>query len=182
MTDEQRRRGPAATQIEATGEHVRRNVKRLREIRGLTTYDLAKILADNGRPIPRSGISRIESGARRVDVDDLTALAVALAVNPSTLLLPPNATSGPHDVEITGGGTVPGWLAWGWADGINPLVIPERDPDGSKWLDFRLTARPRGWGGRQNVGISRGLRQLSKALDDHFGNDYLPEERGSDDG
>ncbi|BBZ00544.1 hypothetical protein AWC04_15035 [Mycolicibacterium fallax] len=38
--------------------------------------------------IPPNGISEIENGLRRVDVDDLIALAVALDVSPAVLLMP----------------------------------------------------------------------------------------------
>jgi transcriptional regulator with XRE-family HTH domain len=39
-----------------------------------------------GRKITASGVQRIEAGARRIDVDDLVALARALGVTPADLL------------------------------------------------------------------------------------------------
>lgn len=69
-----------------TGRAVAANVKRLRGARNYT--DLSKQLDDLGRDIPPLALRRIEDGTRRVDVDDLTALAVALRVSPTTLLLP----------------------------------------------------------------------------------------------
>jgi transcriptional regulator with XRE-family HTH domain len=126
MTDEQRRRGPAATQVGATGQNVRANVARLRKARGWTTSKLAERMAAAGRPIPQSGVSRIELGARRVDVDDLTALAVVLGVSPSALLLPVGVES--HDeVEVTGSTPVSASTAWHWADGKGPLRLPQGD-------------------------------------------------------
>lgn len=117
MTEEQRRRGPAATQVQHTGDHVRKNVERLRKANDWTMFDLAKRLKKAGRPIPQSGISRIESGERRVDVDDLTALAVVFGVSPAALLVP--FTHLPTDpVEITGAGQVPAFAAWKWATGV----------------------------------------------------------------
>jgi len=65
---------------------VARNVKRLREAQHLTTRALQDLLTKLGRPIPASGITRIEQGSRRVDVDDLAALAIALGVRPDHLL------------------------------------------------------------------------------------------------
>lgn len=125
MTDEQRRRGPAATQVGPMGDRVRMNVAELRKARGLTTYQLAKRLAVAGRPIPQSGVSRIESGARRVDVDDLAALAVALGVSPNALLLPPADVG--RAVQLTPETAVTWAEAWRWARGVGPLPA-EQDP------------------------------------------------------
>ncbi|MDX3519270.1 helix-turn-helix transcriptional regulator [Streptomyces scabiei] len=160
MTEEQRRRGPAATQVEATGQHVRENLARLRKARGLTTYQLAKLMKDAGRPIPQSGISRIESGARRVDVDDLTALAAVLRVSPSALLLPLD-DSPERTVEITGAGTVLADAAWDWADGRRPLPMSGRD-EGELWLEFELYGRPPGRRANKND-VAYLLRKLSDA-------------------
>jgi transcriptional regulator with XRE-family HTH domain len=169
--DEQRRRGPAATQVEATGQHVRDNVTRLRKARGLTTYQLAQRLAEIGRPIPQSGISRIESGARRVDVDDLAALAIALGVSPSALLLPLDDDPS-HAVEVTGAGSVPADVAWDWADGTRPLLADPRGLNHTEALEFDLYSRPprrrRSWEAMQDLitsaegraaDVVRGLRK-----------------------
>jgi transcriptional regulator with XRE-family HTH domain len=123
-----------------TGDTVRQNIKRAREARGLSYAALSRMLAEAGRPIPTLGLSRIEEGQRRVDADDLVALAVALRVNPSALLLPPTVEG---DADLTGRGTVPAVDAWDWADGNRPLVNP-RDDDGTAGLDFLLHARPVG--------------------------------------
>jgi hypothetical protein len=50
---------------------------------------LSDRLAEVGRPIVPSGLSKIELGNRRVDVDDLTALAAALDTIPNDLLYEP---------------------------------------------------------------------------------------------
>lgn len=142
MTDEQRRRGPAATQVEATGQHVRANVARVRKARGLTTYQLAQLMKDAGRPIPQSGISRIESGLRRVDVDDLTALAVVLGVSPSALLLPLRDDAD-ATVPITGAGEVPADDAWSWASNERPLRLPGGDTR-TAMLEYQLYSLPPG--------------------------------------
>jgi transcriptional regulator with XRE-family HTH domain len=153
MTDEQRRRGPAATQVEATGQSVQANVARLRKARSLTTYQLAKLLADAGRPIPQSGISRIESGARRVDVDDLMALAAVLNVSPSALLLPLDDAP-TSNINITGAGSVPADVAWDWVDGERPLRLPE-GASHTEALEYDLYSRPprrrRSWAAMQDL-------------------------------
>lgn len=50
--------------------------------------ELAERLEKVGRPIPVLGLRRIESEERRVDADDLVALAIVLNVSPVRLLMP----------------------------------------------------------------------------------------------
>lgn len=116
------------------------NLLRLRTVLGLSTVRLSALLAESGQPIPATGITRIEKGQRRVDTDDLMALASILGVNPSALLLPDTAKG---SVELTGVGTVEAKTAWQWADGMRPLCIPEGD-DGTARVDFQRKARPPG--------------------------------------
>ena len=96
---------------------------------------LSERLAQLGHPILPSGINKIENGQRRVDVGDLVALAQALDVSPSTLLMPPEP-DGDRD----------NWrAAWRWLHGELPLGWEEgrRSPD---WPDriraFRRENRP----------------------------------------
>ncbi|WP_109750563.1 helix-turn-helix domain-containing protein [Mycolicibacterium fallax] len=81
---------------------VAENLRRLRHQRRLSvralssrTYGFLRPRQLDGPPpmdepfgIPPNGISEIENGLRRVDVDDLIALAVALDVSPAVLLMP----------------------------------------------------------------------------------------------
>ena len=83
----------------ATGAVVAANTKRLR---GAMPYtELSARLKALGRDIPTWGLRKIESGGRRVDTDDLMALAAALGVSPVTLLYPgtPDAA---EQLAITG--------------------------------------------------------------------------------
>ena len=58
-------------------------IRRQREREQLSLQDLSDRLESAvGRPILPSGISKIEQGDRRVDVDDLVALADALGTAP----------------------------------------------------------------------------------------------------
>lgn len=68
------------------GRQVAANVKTLRG--RIPVRELSARLEQLGRPILPSGITKIEQGARRVDVDDLAALAEAFDVSPYRLLLP----------------------------------------------------------------------------------------------
>ncbi|MFG2277073.1 hypothetical protein ACGFNQ_00100 [Streptomyces asoensis] len=77
---------------------------------------------------------------RRIDVDDLVALAAALGVTPNALLLPHR---GSGSIDLTGGGTVDATFVWAWAEGCRPLTIPEGD-DGTPNADFQRYAHPLG--------------------------------------
>lgn len=124
-----------------TGKAVARNVRRIRELRGLSTYDLSRKLAAAGRSIAPSALAKVERAERRVDVGDLVCLAVVLGVSPSALLLP--FTDRPDaPVEVTGAGEVPALAAWEWADGRTPLrYAPGRHPE-DQWMEYELYGRP----------------------------------------
>ncbi|MFI7009982.1 helix-turn-helix domain-containing protein [Streptomyces sp. NPDC050145] len=97
------------------------NLVRLRKARGFTVRGLGEALTKTGRSVPdASAISSIENGKRRVDVDDLVALAAALGVSPLALLLP-SALSPDDMVEVTGVGAVRAADVWAWAAGRAPL-------------------------------------------------------------
>lgn len=143
-----------------TGECLSENISRLRRARGLSYRELSEKLSELGRPIPTLGLSRIENRERRVDADDLMALAAALAVNPNALLLPPVADQTP--AEVTGAGEVPSWRAWRWADGQEPLKYPYDDDD---FADFQMHARPKGKRRYQMLG-ERSDEELAKRRED----------------
>ncbi|MEU9183345.1 helix-turn-helix domain-containing protein [Streptomyces sp. NPDC048484] len=98
--------------------YVKSNLKRVREARGLSTTALAAALEATGQPIPATGITRIEKGRRRVDADDLAALALVLNVSPLTLLLPPEWGEGA--VQLTDRKRVQSRTAWLWGQGVAP--------------------------------------------------------------
>lgn len=126
-------RGPVAT-------HVSQNLAELRRKRGMSLAQLSEVMTSTaGRPILASGLGKIETGERRVDVDDLVALAMALDVSPVRLLLPrpqPEAADapeetrteavlhrepGPNDYVLPSGGSTPLTRVWSWACGDEPL-------------------------------------------------------------
>ncbi|HEY8503139.1 MAG TPA: helix-turn-helix transcriptional regulator [Gemmataceae bacterium] len=102
------------------GKRVGENLRALRDARRLSVYDLARRLSTIGRSILPSGISKTESGARRVDVDDLVAFAVALDTTPNRLLLGPDVRG---DLAVTERLTVPAEAAWRWAAGDEPFPL-----------------------------------------------------------
>ncbi len=115
--------------IGPTGITVGENIRRIRGEQSFTQADMAKNLAENGHPIPVASIGRIESGDRRVEVDDLMAIAIVLGVSPLALLLP--MTRGPRDtVDITGWGSELARGAWGYSLGISEIAdVPGDEPD-----------------------------------------------------
>lgn len=91
----------------------------------MSTTELSKRLGDLGRPIQPTGITKIEKGERKVDADDLAALALVFRVNVSALLLPPTARG---TGELTGlDHPVSAFGLWTWAAGEFPLA-PQDDP------------------------------------------------------
>jgi transcriptional regulator with XRE-family HTH domain len=83
----------SAPHVGPHGRTVAANIHRLRQARGLTQHATVTALAAAGRPIPRSALSDIELGVRRVDIDDLHALAVVLGVSPLRLLTAPDCAT-----------------------------------------------------------------------------------------
>jgi transcriptional regulator with XRE-family HTH domain len=73
------------------GQNLIANVEYLRQVRGLSARKLSAELDKAGRPIPPLGLARMARGERRVDVDELVALAEVLEVTPDVLLSPPEA-------------------------------------------------------------------------------------------
>jgi transcriptional regulator with XRE-family HTH domain len=112
----------------ATGRTVRENIRRVREERDMTWAQMSRFLDKAGRPIAPLGLRRVEEGARRVDVDDLMAIAVVLDVTPNELLLPAQP-SGP--VDITGAAGRDSEHLRAWANGHAPLQSDE------PWAGFR---------------------------------------------
>lgn len=71
------------------GNNVRRNVRRLREQRRWSYRDVEERLSRAGRTIPTLALSAIDTGERRVDVDDVVALAAVFGLGVEELLQPP---------------------------------------------------------------------------------------------
>jgi transcriptional regulator with XRE-family HTH domain len=123
------------------GGYVIQNLTEIRAARRLTYKQLADQLEQLGRPIPTLGLSRIEKGNRRVDVDDLVALAIALGVNPNALLLPRDHKPEQAVDLAARRASVPAAVAWRWADGHMPL--PRHDEiTQAEQSDFEKYARP----------------------------------------
>ncbi|WP_432116619.1 helix-turn-helix domain-containing protein [Streptomyces sp. S1] len=87
-----------ASSIGPAGQHVARAVARLREARSWDQAELVARLAAEGLALSQPIVSRVEAGTRRVDVDELLALAVVLGVAP-VALLPPHSAPEPSGLR-----------------------------------------------------------------------------------
>lgn len=124
----------AARRVEVgpTGHTVRRNIAFYRKQRRITLRELSTKMTELGRPMSNSSLSQIENGSRRVDVDDLMAIAVALNVSPKTLLVP-HTSSADETVEVTGIRAIAARELWpflearppnlAWIDEVDPIDI-----------------------------------------------------------
>jgi transcriptional regulator with XRE-family HTH domain len=88
----------AARRVElgAVGEMVRAAIRTNRNNHGWRLEDLSARLQEQGRPMSKATLSQIETGGRRVDVDDLVAIARALEVEPVILI----TKSKPFQAEV----------------------------------------------------------------------------------
>jgi hypothetical protein len=131
------------------GRRLARNLAALRMARQSNQPQLARLVAQLGRPMTGPVLSKTEQLDRRVDVDDLVALAVALGATPNRLLLGPRRDD--SQIELTPNLAVSADRAWLWAGGEEPLPIPMPgfpEPGSPAWLEYRsrFRAENRPWG------------------------------------
>ena len=126
-----------------TGRRVGREVAKVRAARGLEQRQLSDLTAEAGKHLAPSVLSKLEHGNRRVDVDDLVVLAVALGVTPNRLLCGGwdsgvEETGGRSEVHLTETVVVPARDVQLWAAGEKTISMngdtavypqrPGRDP------------------------------------------------------
>lgn len=107
-----------------TGRVAASNVARFRGLRGLRLAGLSELMETVGRPMSVVTISAIENGDRRIDVDDLVALAAALKVSPAALLMPGTSdpfSAAPATVRPEGAMGPDAGLLWDWLTAAAPL-------------------------------------------------------------
>ena len=161
--------------IDETGATVARNIKR---IRGRMPYtELADKLEELKRPIPTLGLRKIESGGRRVDADDLMALALALGVSPATLLMPITEADD-TSVTATGvDGAVEARRLWRWLVPEFPLTGDTADAV----FSFYLRAIPSWLLGRDIDLVESGIEPNITRILRRYGSEQLLRERADGD-
>lgn len=126
-------------------ETVRHNFVRLLGERKVSMRALAAEMPDGPGKLTHSALSEIARGVRRVDVDELTALAVTLGVSPLTLLMPlvKDPYSQDQPAQLTGTGHEYGADMLYWLRGDAPLgLAPPADHESYEAETFRRTAMP----------------------------------------
>lgn len=110
-------------EIGETGATVAANLKRIRSQSGdLSLRELETRLNELGVKISASGLQKIEAGTRRVDTDELMAIAIALNVSPNALLLPYDTSGNDVSSGVTAAPAgITGAQAWAWANGLDHL-------------------------------------------------------------
>jgi transcriptional regulator with XRE-family HTH domain len=111
------------------------NVRRIRDQRGWTLAELAGRLSELGITIHVSGLSNVESGRRRITVEEMLAIAFALDVSPAALVLgegePLVVAPG---VQLQGMASIQRWFA-----GLGPLETHwSEDGDKKVTVDGRV--------------------------------------------
>lgn len=84
------------------GDIVRSNIMRLLEERRISRAELISRVQSVGRRLDFLALRRIEHGERRVDVDDLAAIATALGTTAAQLLRPPTECTMCHGTPPSG--------------------------------------------------------------------------------
>jgi len=115
-------------------------LRETREARGLSQSELAQMLTDRGRPMNTTALLRVESGERKLSLDEAIALADVLQAAPANLLSPPDGSYvALTDNKGVDGDGIRNWLL----TGVGIVVWPEpaRAEDETKlraWLDREL--------------------------------------------
>jgi transcriptional regulator with XRE-family HTH domain len=162
--------------IGPSSERAAANIRRIRRAREVTTAALSQRLAAVGHPVADTGITKTEKGDRRIDVDDLVALALALGVTPNTLLMPEVGYLGSADAHcLTPAVSGTAEELWQWAQGESPLHMHVHGAE--TWLGedhpalrFTIRSRPYLTAPRAPGGSGEGaapppeLRELSAAV------------------
>lgn len=144
------------SELGPTGATVAGNIARLREAQGLNYTDVSRRVSEAGRDISPLAVRRIEEQQRRVDADDLMALALSLGVSPITLLNE-NLESPEASVSATGvNASTSAEAFYKWLQGESELGRGE-DYDRAAWIDYMVRAAPR-W---RRVQLSEGLHALA---------------------
>lgn len=124
------------------GRTLQQQLAVVRRARGLSQQGLARRTEELGRRILASSIAKIETGERRVDVDDLFVLAAALNVTPLRLVLPDDAGT-ESTFAVTPTTATSGWVAWDWARGNASLSSADEEGGSDEAADAYFAVLPR---------------------------------------
>lgn len=132
----------------------------LRRRRGWTLERLSQRLEEIGYPLGISQLSRIETGERRLSLEDFYALACALNADPVHLLDGTLANT-PERIALTDATTVSRRVLRGWLRGRGPLP---HDPHWRSWsgdpyrLAYRRAISDEDWAERQHTDLTLAIQ------------------------
>jgi hypothetical protein len=125
------------------GVTVAANIEWVRKHKNLSYAELSRRLDDLGRPIAPLGLTRIRDLQRRVDIDDLIAIALALGFPPLELLLPLDGSPS-EKVKVTDKGSQYSQLQLrNWLMGLRSIdAEPPEVPYGQLHVSIRVPGEP----------------------------------------
>lgn len=115
--------GMTDTTVAAT---VAARVAEVRNRRGYKLRELSRRLADLGYSMDPSALMRLERGERKVTLDDVMALALALDVSPDALAIP---LDDGRQVAVTKNVVHPAHFVRDWFTGTSLFSLPGEDED-----------------------------------------------------
>ncbi|CAN5874289.1 hypothetical protein BH23ACT5_BH23ACT5_09970 [soil metagenome] len=119
------------------GDILADRLRHYRSQRGWSQRDLCQAVGDKfGATINPATVARLETGQRRVTVDEACMLAVALGVPLALLLWPIHET---EPVNIAPGVSVTPWDAFEWMVGNRGFGVDDQDM--KPWMRFREPIR-----------------------------------------
>jgi transcriptional regulator with XRE-family HTH domain len=151
------------------------NLKRLREYNGYSLRKLSSELATYGIAINADGLNRAEKGRRKVNTDELLALALVFDVSPLKLLLPPGRRG--TTTQLTDNVSADAADVWRWALGRAPLSYPEDADDDERRriaADFIMRNSPKSVPGERwaiDLTTKEGNLAMIQMLKDAFSED-----------
>jgi transcriptional regulator with XRE-family HTH domain len=131
-----------AKQTKSPSEAAAEELKRVRMRKGWNQQQLADRLYELGAPIDRATISKIETGDRRITLDEVFWFSYALGVTPTALILPRPFGS---RVAVTPTTSLETWQAVDWFRGSYVAPGPENESDEIFFQEERIEADAVAW-------------------------------------
>jgi transcriptional regulator with XRE-family HTH domain len=111
-----------AEEAKSPSEAAAEELRRVRTRKGWNQQQLADRLDELGAPIDRATISKIETGERRITLDEVFWFSHALGVSPATLILPRDSVS---TVAVTPTTDTSASETLDWIRGVHPLGVSD---------------------------------------------------------